>query len=47
MNRFSTAGMAHVVADMLTKETGRRHETVFAPRRVGDFQPFIVREVER
>lgn len=40
--RYSTAGMAHVVADRLTAATGVPHRLAFAPRSLCDFQPFVV-----
>lgn len=45
MNRYSTAGMAHVAAEELTRVTGVRHVMVFRPRCRGDFQPFTVEAV--
>lgn len=42
--RYSTAGMALVAAEQLTERTGRTYRMVFAPRYLGDFQPFIVTE---
>lgn len=46
-HRYSTAGMALIAAERLTQETGRDHYMAFEPRSVGDFQPFVVREVVR
>jgi hypothetical protein len=40
--RYSTHGLALVVAERLTKETGVAHTTRFAPQWPGDDQPFLV-----
>jgi len=44
MPRYSTHGLALAAAEIMTERTGRRHVTAFAPRCLGDWQPFVVRE---
>lgn len=44
-NRFSTAGLAHSAADIMTEQTGKLWRMIFQPRAKNDNMPFLVLEV--